>query len=176
MITIHSAKEKKLSEKEFQHLYHIIVKAYADTESEMWGKNYVRVSESDFRKFIEADQILVAFLNDAVVGGLRYYRSSEDTFGFGLFGADFSLSGNGIGRALINRVEEAVKKSGGKKIKIEILRPKNFELPIKTILHNWYQRLGYEHTTSVDFAEEFPDRAVGILVPCMFDYYEKKLV
>ncbi|MBK9592152.1 MAG: GNAT family N-acetyltransferase [Crocinitomicaceae bacterium] len=174
MITIHSAKQKNLSEQEFQKLYSIIVKAYADTESEMWGKNYVRVSELDFRKFIAADEILVAFLNDNVVGGLRYYRSSEDTFGFGLFGADFSLSGKGIGRALINRVEEEVKKSGCKKIKIEILRPKNFELPIKKVLHNWYQRLRYMHTGTVDFAEEFPDRAIGILVPCVFDYYVKE--
>jgi hypothetical protein len=61
MITIHSAKQKNLSEQEFQKLYSIIVKAYADTESEMWGKNYVRVSELDFRKFIAADEILVAF-------------------------------------------------------------------------------------------------------------------
>jgi GNAT superfamily N-acetyltransferase len=173
MITIHSAKQKNLSEQEFQQLYRIIVKAYADTESEMWGKNYVRVSEVDFRKFIQADEILVAFMNDRVVGGLRYYRSSEDIFGFGLFGADFSLSGKGIGRALINRVEEEVKKAGFKKIKIEILRPKNFELPIKKNLHDWYQRLGYQYQGSVDFEQEFPDRAIGILVPCVFDYYEK---
>lgn len=176
MITIHSAKQKNLTEQEFQQLYQIIVKAYADTESEMWGKNYVRVSESDFRKFIEADEILVAFLNETVAGGLRYYRSSQNTFGFGLFGADFLLGGKGIGRALINRVEEEVKKSNCKKVRIEILRPKNFELPIKKILRNWYQRLGYKFIGTVDFAEEFPDRAEGILVPCVFDYYEKELI
>jgi GNAT superfamily N-acetyltransferase len=176
MITIHSAKQKNLTEQEFQQLHQIIVKAYADTESEMWGKNYVRVSESDFRKFVEADEILVAFLNETVAGGLRYYRSSENTFGFGLFGADFSLSGKGIGRALISRVEEEVKKSNCKKIRIEILRPKNFELPIKKILHEWYQRLGYQYSGSTGFEEAFPDRAIGILVPCVFDYYVKEVI
>lgn len=175
MITIHSAKQKNLSEKEFQQLYKIIVKAYADTESEMWGLNYVRVSEKDFRKFIQADQILVAFLDNQPVGGLRYYRSSADTFGFGLFGADFSLSGKGIGKALIDRVEEEAKKAVASKIKIEILRPKNFDIPIKVVLHNWYQRLGYKFIGTVDFAEEFPDCAKGILIPCVFDYYVKQL-
>jgi GNAT superfamily N-acetyltransferase len=175
MITIHSAKQKQLSEAHFQTLYHIIVKAYADTEAEMWGENYVRVSEAAFREFMAADQVLVAFMDDQVVGGLRYYPLDTDTFSFGLFGADFSLSGKGIGRALIERVEEEVKKAGASKIKIEILRARDFELPIKKILHDWYQRLGYKFTHTVGFAEEFPDRAKGILVPCDFDYYEKRL-
>ncbi|MBI3135476.1 MAG: GNAT family N-acetyltransferase [Bacteroidetes bacterium] len=175
MIQVYSAKQKVLSEKEFQQLYAIIVKAYADTEAEMWGKNYVRVSASDFRNYITADQVLAAFINDQPVGGLRYYRISETCYSFGLFGADFTFSRKGVGRALISRVEEEVKKKNGTHIKIEILRPRDFELPIKTTLHNWYQQLGYKYLKTVDFAAEFPDRAAGILVPCVFDFYEKVL-
>jgi len=124
---------------------------------------------------VAADQVLVAFMDDQVVGGLRYYQSDENTFGFGLFGADFSLSGKGIGRALIDRVEAEAKKSGIQKIKIEVLRPRDFEVPIKIFLHNWYQRLGYKFTHTVGFAEEFPERAKGILVPSVFAFYEKQL-
>lgn len=175
MITIHSAKQKNLSTKEFKTLYDIIIKAYADTESEMWGENYVRVSEKLFNHFIEKDEILVAFLNNEVVGGLRYYEAEKDVFSFGLFGADFSKSGMGIGRALIERVEEEVLKKGAKKIKIEILRPQKFEIPIKVILADWYQRLGYKYSHSIDFEIEYPDRAQGILAPCNFDYYLKEL-
>lgn len=175
MIQIYSAREKGLSEADFQRLYNIVVTAYAETEAEMWGPDYVRVSWNDFRSFIAQDQILVAYLNQQVAGGIRYYPNADGTFGFGLFGADFSLSGKGVGRALIQRVEEEVRRSGGTAIKIEILRPRDFELPIKTILHAWYQRLGYQYTKTVGFAETFPDRAKGILVPCVFDYYEKKI-
>ena len=67
MLTIHCAKQKGLSPLEFNTLYNIIVKAYADTESEMWGENYVRVSEIFFKEFIEKEEVLVAFLDNEVV-------------------------------------------------------------------------------------------------------------
>lgn len=175
MITLYSAKQKQLSKDEFLQLYEIIIHAYAETESEMWGKNYKRVSEEDFQKFIDADEVLIAYFNQTVAGGLRYYKIADDVFSFGLFGVDFSLSRKGIGRELISRVEEMVKKRGASSIRIEILRPENFDLPIKKILHQWYQQLGYRFIGSTDFAEKFPERAVGILVPCVFDFYEKKL-
>ncbi|MBK9191978.1 MAG: GNAT family N-acetyltransferase [Crocinitomicaceae bacterium] len=176
MVSVYSAKEKNLSASEIQTLYEIIIKAYADTEYQMWGMNYVRVTLDDFQKFIEADQILVEFLNNKIAGGIRYYPLDQNTYSFGLFGADFSLSGKGIGRKLIEAVELQVTKSGGTSIKIEILRPRDFEIPIKTKLHDWYQKLGYAFVESIPFEEKFPERAKGILVPCMFDYYEKKLV
>jgi len=175
MLTIHSAKQKNLSKQEFDLLYTIIIKAYADTESEMWGENYIRVSEKLFRHFIEKDEILVAFLDEEVVGGLRYYEADPGVFSFGLFGADFAKSRMGIGRALIERVEEEAKKRGANKIKIEILRPQVFDIPIKKILADWYQRLGYKYTHTTDFEVEFPERSNGILVPCNFDYYSKLL-
>lgn len=175
MLTIYSAKQKNLSAKEFTTLYNIIVKAYAVTESEMWGENYVRVSEKSFKEFIEKDEVLVAFLNNEVVGGLRFYEAEKGVFSFGLFGADFSKSRMGIGKILIERVEEEAKKKGAKKIKIEILRPQKFEIPIKVILADWYQRLGYVYSHSVDFEKVFPEKAKGILAPCNFDYYVKDL-
>lgn len=175
MVSVYAAKEKNLSASEVRALYEIIIKAYADTEYQMWGQNYVRVSFSDFQKFIDADQILVAFLNDKIAGGIRYYPLDDHTFSFGLFGADFSQSGQGIGRSLIDAVEIRVRKSGGTAIKIEILRARDFEIPIKIKLHNWYQSIGYTFVGSVSFEDKFPEHAKGILVPCMFDYYEKKL-
>ncbi len=48
MVSVYSAKEKNLSASEIQTLYEIIIKAYADTEYQMWGMNYVRVTLDDF--------------------------------------------------------------------------------------------------------------------------------
>lgn len=175
MVSVYSAKEKNLSPSEFRILYDIIIKAYADTESEMWGPNYVRVSEKDFQNFIDNDQVLVAFMHEKIVGGLRYYRLDDHTFSFGLFGADLNLSGKGIGKKLIEAVENKAMQSGVSIIRIEILRPRNFEIPIKTKLHQWYQNLGYAFVGSESFEEKFPEKAKGILVPCMFDYYERQL-
>jgi GNAT superfamily N-acetyltransferase len=175
MIIVHSAKKMGLTETDFQKLYSIIIKAYADTEDQMWGQNYVRVPEYLFREYVEKDQVLAAFMNGEVVGGLRYYETEPGIFSFGLFGADFSKSRMGIGRALIERVEAEAQKKQARQIRIEILRPRNFEIPIKTILAHWYQRLGYMYTGTTEFEVEFPERAKGILVPCNFDYYTKEL-
>ena len=174
-IVVVSARQKVIQDKDFSKLYGIIIKAYADTEDQLWGKNYVRVSQADFREYIAKDQVLVAYLEDEVVGGLRYYETEPGIFSFGLFGADFSKSRLGIGRALIERVEEEAGKKGASKIRIQILVPRNFELPVKTILAAWYQRLGYVYTHTTHFEVEFPDHARGIIVPCNFDYYCKVL-
>lgn len=176
MISVYSAKHKQLSAQEFEQLYQIIIKAYADTESEMWGKNYVRVSKIDFQNFINDDKVLVAFLDGSVVGGLRYYAADKDTWSFGLFGADFTKSRLGIGRALISEVETLAVAAGAKKIKIEILRPANFELPIKKILSEWYIKLGYQFVESRDFSTLKPLESKGLICPCTFDYYLKQLV
>ena len=175
MISVYSAKHKQLSQEEFNQLYHIIIKAYADTEALMWGENYVRVSKSDFQNFIDEDKVLVAFLSEEVVGGLRYYAMNESTWSFGLFGADFSKSRMGIGRALIAKVENLAARAKAKKIRIEILRPTNFEIEIKTILANWYISLGYVLVGSDDFATVRPKESIKLLCPCNFDYYEKSL-
>lgn len=159
---------------EFQDLYKIIVKAYAETEELMWGPNYVRVSESDFQKFVDQHEVLVAFYNGKVAGGLRYYPINESTYGFGLFGADFSLSRKGIGRALVARVEEIAKQRGADKIRIEVLRPKQGEIPIKTILHGWYQQLGYVFKKTISYELLYPEKSDGLYIPCEFDCYEKK--
>lgn len=175
MIDIVSVSERSLSQEILDELYNIIIRAYALTEDQMWGDNYVRVSRDDFNQYLAADEFLFAFYDSRPAGGLRYYQSAPGVYGFGLFGVDFSFSRKGIGRALIKRVEDEAKIKGAEKIRIEILRPRDFELPIKSQLHGWYLSLGYLHTETVDFQKTFPDRAQGILVPCVFDIYEKTL-
>lgn len=176
MILVYSAKEKNLTPTEFVQVYNIIIKAYADTESEMWGKNYVRVSRFDFQNLIVEDKVLVAFLNGEIVGGIRYYALDDTTWSFGLFGADFSKSRMGIGRALIAETERLAILNGAKKIKIEILRPTLFELPFKKKLAEWYIKLGYLYFESIDFSILKPVESKGLVCPSSFDYYVKDLL
>jgi hypothetical protein len=61
---------------------------------------------------------------------------------------------------------------------IEILRPAAFELPFKTVLADWYSRLGYRKVATMTFLElrsEKVEKAKMLKVPAVFDVYEKSL-
>jgi GNAT superfamily N-acetyltransferase len=89
--------------------------------------------------------------------------------------ADFSKSGLGIGRALIEEVEKIAKDNGAVEIEIEILRTKGIEVPFKVRLKDWYQKLGYVYTHSQNFANIRPENAKKLLAPSDFDHYLKNL-
>jgi GNAT superfamily N-acetyltransferase len=176
MIEVFSADLFNLNESEIDALYSIIIECYASTEYPMWGENYIRIPKTDFLRFIENNEILVARYNGEIAGGLRYYPISTNTYSFGLFGVDFNWSRKGIGKALINKVEELVRQKGWQRIQIEILKPRGFEIPIKTMLHDWYQSLGYTFLQTKKFEEVVPEKAKEVLVSCDFDYYTKKIL
>ncbi|MGW9686835.1 GNAT family N-acetyltransferase [Flagellimonas sp. 2504JD1-5] len=173
MMEIVSTKTKILSFEDRQRLYQILIYAYAETEKEIWGENYPRISFNDFNGLVDKGEILVAYHEGLVVGGIRYYKLTPDVFGFGLLCADLDKSGLGIGRALINAVEEITTTNGIKTIRIEILRPKDSEVEFKTRISKWYQGMGYAYTYSKDFVEVDPDKAPDLITPSCFDFYEK---
>lgn len=172
---IFSAKQFRLTEDQFERLYSIIIAAYANTEKEVWGENYVRISPEDFQKLIDADEIYFAFLEGRIVGGVRCFQLSETVWSFSLLGADFAEKGKGIGRALIEKCEEIAKAHGGKQIHIEILRANDMEVESKNILSNWYQRLGYDLVKTVDVFEVYDDaeKWSKLANPSAFDCYLK---
>ncbi|UKN02307.1 GNAT family N-acetyltransferase [Paracrocinitomix mangrovi] len=177
MLTVFSAKDFRLTEEQFATLYDIIIHAYRETESEIWGENYVRVSEQEFGACIDRDEILVAFLDGKVVGGIRYFHLRDKTWTFSLLGADFNQKGKGIGRALIDAVEEKVKEKGGDRIHIEVLRAEDIDVESKNILSNWYQRLGYDLVKTIDVFEVYDDadKWNKLANPSVFDCYLKAL-
>lgn len=177
MTKIFSAKDFRLSEEQSQQLYEIVVAAYANTEKEIWGEGYIRMSKEDFQKYVELDEILMALLDGEIVGGIRYFPLKEGTWSFSLLGAAVDQTGKGIGRALIDAVEEKVAKKGADRIHIEVLRAEALDVESKTILSNWYQRLGYELTKTIDVFEVYNDpiKWSKLVNPAVFDCYLKHL-
>lgn len=175
MINIYSAKEKALNETEIERLYQLIVFAYAETEVEMWGEDYIRIDRATFMKYYEQDEILVAWHENEVVGGIRHFEIDKDTYSFSLLGADFNKKGLGIGRSLVVAVEEIARKENYSKIHIEVLEPKEFKVDFKTVIMNWYERMDYEIVKRLDFAELYPENARNLLVPCDFVCFKKDL-
>lgn len=175
MIEVKSAKKANLSLVERKRLHDILRVAYAETEIEVWGENYERINFDDYNELIEKDEILVALHEGEVVGGVHYYEREAGMYAFSLLCADFEKSGLGIGRHLIQKVEEIATNKKASEIQIEILRPKGIEVEFKKRISSWYQRLGYNYTHSRNFAEILPERAVNLVNPSDFDFYQKVL-
>lgn len=174
-IKVLSTTECALSESEKNRVYEIMRDAYASTEEEIWGKNYIRMSKSEYFKLLDGDQILIAKWNDEIAGCIYFYPINETSFGFGLLGTHVDFTKRGIGKSLIHTVEDRAKSAGATTIKIEILRVKGVDIPCKIILKKWYETLGYAYTHSEDFANIKPDKASSLAQPSDFDYYRKLL-
>lgn len=158
--------------------YNILIHAYAQTEKEIWGENYVRISSEEYQELIKREYVFTALLDDEVVGTIVLSRQNNTTFSFGLLAVDFSKKGLGIGRRLVHHVEQIAINLGGTEMTLEILKPKNQLIPFKQQLGEWYERQGYAYTHSADFLELKPtkiEKAKQLITPAVFDCYRKEL-
>ncbi len=173
---VRSANELNLTDSQFERLFNIIRIAYAETEKEVWGEGYVRVSREHLRQHIMDDQLLIALIDDEIVGGIRVYEKQPGCWTFGLLGASFEHKGKGIGRALIAEAEDIARSDGGTEMSIEVLRAKDIDTDFKVNLANWYQRLGYEYTGQLDVMSVYPDpdKWSRLVNDSIFDCYVKR--
>ena len=177
MITIIKA-GKETSLIDLGRAYDILIYAYAQTEIEIWGENYARISKDDFKKIVESKEMFFAYKNEQVVGCVRLLRVNAKTCSFGLLSVDFSVKGQGIGRKLVETVEKEAILFGAKFMDIEILKAKDIRVQSKIDLHNWYTRLGYEYFGTDSFVSLKPaesEKAKKLINPSEFDQYRKTL-
>ena len=116
MLKTKLADPSKLNPEDVLRLYKLMLHAYAVTEVEIWGENYSRMSENEFKSIIERGELILAELDGEVVGSIHVYPLTENTFAFGLLSADFDKKGLGIGRALISAAESHAKEMGAAKM------------------------------------------------------------
>lgn len=158
--------------------HELLVYAYAQTEREIWGENYVRIYLDEYKELIEKEIVFTAWLDDEVVGTILLLNLGSQTFSFGLLAADFSKKGVGIGRKLVEAAEKEAVRQGASRMILEILKPENQFVPVKKQLAEWYERLGYNHFKTASFIELKPDKiekAKSLITPSVFDCYEKEL-
>ena len=175
---IEKANPLVLSGPDIDRIYRLVIDAYAATEAEIWGENYVRMPLPEYLELLHKGEILIARLENNIVGTIWVHRLNETHFGFGLLAAGFTQRGNGIGRELIIAAEKVAQSAGARRMVLEILRPRDFEVPFKTVLADWYMRLGYRFVKTMTFLElrsEKVEKAKLLKVPAMFDVYKKAL-
>jgi GNAT superfamily N-acetyltransferase len=178
MIEVAFADINTLSDDEVSTAFEIMRHAYRVTEVEIWGDTYSRIGLDKFVSFIKREEIIIARIDGEIVGSIYTYRLRENAFSFGLLSANFDKKGLGIGRKLIVAAEDHALENAAEYMEIEILRAKDFDIPSKVMLHEWYLRQGYVFLESVDFVARKPQesaKAVRLLVPSVFDCYRKVL-
>lgn len=175
IITIHTTGNGELTRFEKDLLYEIMREAYASTEKEIWGENYIRMDREEYFNLIYKGAILYAKIDHEICGSVHFYPINKHTYGFSLLSTREGYKNKGVGTALVKAVEERAKKFGANTIHIEILRPRDFNTRNKTILRNWYEEMGYKYKSSENFANVRPDKARLLKVPSHFDKYIKTL-
>lgn len=168
-----------VSEAATKQLFDIMVKAYALTEVEIWGPNYIRMPFEEFETLIEQEGIFAAMVDGQFVGSVNVYPLNDSTYSFGLLSVDSAHEGKGIGRKLIAAAEAQALKNGAEWMEIEVLRLRDKVLPFKEVLGQWYRKMGYDWTATLDFLDKKPDKvekAKNFLQPSVFDCYRKLLV
>lgn len=169
---------KSLSKDDQDRLYDLMIYAYEQTETEIWGDNYKRMSREEYQAIMDSPYFHIAYIEDKIVGSVYYYPIHGSTFGFGLLNADFSESGKGIGKALIASIEEAAKLEGADTMQLEILRPESIDVPFKNQLAKWYKKQGYQFVGTYSFLDLKPDKSEKVknmVNPSVFDVYKKAL-
>lgn len=156
-------------------LFEIMRIAYATTEIEVWGEDYIRMSQSEYEQLIDEGNVLVAYWAKDICGCVSFSRKSENAFRFSLLGTRQGFTKRGIGKALVEATEQIARDSGAKFMELEILRPVDSEPLPKELLRKWYIRMGYSYTSSQDFAEVYTEKAKNLITPSNFDYYRKAL-
>ena len=178
MLTVEHHFYDSLSTEQIDRLFDLMIVAYAQTEVEIWGTNYLRMNKEEYIEGIKNRGILIALLDDQLVGSVSVYSLPNNNYGFGLLNADFAHSGIGIGTALVKAAEQFAQEKGARSMVIEILRPKTFSTPVKDKLKAWYTKLGYTFVDTVDFLAYKPyelEKSKRMVNPSVFDLYEKEL-
>ena len=58
MIRIAKIEKNKLSKRTLDRMYSILIDAYARTETDVWGENYIRISKEEFTKLVIRGEVL----------------------------------------------------------------------------------------------------------------------
>ena len=105
MITIEHANINYLTKQEIEQIHQLMVQAYAATETEIWGDNYVRMELDAFIDLLKNSYIQLARLHGEIVGSIATTQIDKESYGFGLLNVHASKGGKGIGKMLIEASE-----------------------------------------------------------------------
>jgi dTDP-4-amino-4,6-dideoxy-D-galactose acyltransferase len=175
-IAIKRCDENDLTPGTINRLLELINAVYEETESDLWKPTTSgRTFYDEVEEFVKERQIFIARENDEIVGAVKFAPVNEHTLEFGMLAADKKMRGLGLGRDLVNIVENHGRNNGYKTMQLELLTPRHWKNPAKEFLKVWYSRLGYIPEKSMPFEEVSPHRIDEFATDCDFTVWLKKL-
>ncbi|GKV66178.1 MULTISPECIES: GNAT family N-acetyltransferase [unclassified Sporosarcina] len=159
-----------------EHITKIVNRVYAASEIGLWKDGAARITTAEVAEYIGNGEVAAAWSNGQIVGCIRVYRMSEGTAEFGMLAVDDACQGAGIGRKLIQFVEEEFKEKDFFYMQLELLVPEQGLHEVKEGLRQWYTRLGYQKAYMETMEASFPQLVPMLAVPCEIHVYQKKLV
>ena len=145
----------------------LVNEVYVDAESGMWRDDSPRTSADEISRFAAAGELVTATRpGRGLVGVIRVHDVDPETSEFGMLAAAPDQRNLGVGRALVDAIEQDARDRGMSAMQLELLVPTAEAHPSKVFLASWYGRRGYRQIATVDFAERYPDLAPRLAVAC----------
>ncbi len=160
---------------QMQRLTDMVNRVYAASEKGLWKNGAARTTVAEMQTFAENGELAAARFNGKIIGCIRIRQLDENIGEFGLLAVDLDFQGAGIGSRLIQFAEQKCQKEHLRKMQLELLVPKKGAHPAKSVLENWYTRLGYRPIETKAVEALFPALAPMLAVPCRFVIFQKDL-
>jgi len=153
----------------------LVNEVYAVAESGMWREGAERTTSSEIESMLRAGEIVVARDDGRIVGCVRVQDVAARVGEFGMLAAAPGVRGAGVGRALLDFVEDDARARGLETMQLEILVPREWTHPSKEFLRGWYGRRGYRLVRTGRLDEAYPHLAPLLATACDFEIHEKRL-
>ncbi|MBL4603561.1 MAG: GNAT family N-acetyltransferase [Emcibacteraceae bacterium] len=174
-ITIRRSNTNDANTQTINRLVSLINQVYDQAEKGMWAIEGGRANAPDIEDFLKNGKLYLADYEGEIVGSVKIGEVDEHTFEFGMLVADPDHRNKGIGRQLVDIVEDHALNAGYKTIRLELLTPHEWVNPSKEFLKKWYSRRGYIPNKPVPFESLYPERKDHFACPCDFTVWLKEL-
>lgn len=166
------------------HLTRIINEIYGKAETGMFCASHSRTNVLEVKALIHSQQLMVASSSavtsslpcDNIMGCIRVAMLSPTMGTLGLLCTIPRARHEGVGKRLVSAAESHCCNLGATSMRLELLVPLNYELPLKVWIQAWYERLGYTVIRDEDIMLNFARLAPNLVTPVVFRIFEKQLI
>ncbi|KAM0335441.1 hypothetical protein ACHAQA_000487 [Verticillium albo-atrum] len=159
-------------------LVDVVNKAYTETEGDLFVPGYQRTNFPEIAELIRNGRLAVASRGAAgePVGCVWLKLLPPTRASFAMLALDPAYRGGGLGKRLIQFVEEHSRSLGCTVMQLELLVPTTFEHVFKKRLEAWYTKMGYALINVGQFEVDYPAIAALLAGPTEYRIYERSLV
>ncbi len=169
--------KRELSPNQIVLITNLINTVYENSEREFWPTDgsYTRTTIDEISSFVEKEELIIAKVDNIILGTVHVYPINSTTLGFGMLTASIKYRKKGIGNLLLQAVETYAKTNKFSKIQLELLKPVHFKHPEKEFLEKWYRKNDYELTDTISHENLYFKQAAMLKFPCKFDIFTKTI-